>query len=587
MMNLQKAIIRLAAPYDAVAFDVFDTLLKRDVGKPTDLFLLAGATFAENRIKAEQQARSAAQQEVTLAQIYEQSVLSGADPSRECALEVAAAVPNIPVLEAVRALYAQGKRIYFISDMYLPPEQIHSMLLRCGYDMLEGGFVSCSYGVQKRSGGLFRCFLRETGLKASQVLFVGDSWRADIIGAALAGIRAWHLPAPAPVVGCVQYEDFPSGAVHAFVQNRLSGIRYDGKALGFSVLGPLEVAFCRWIQECRGKQAKARVFFLARDMFLTRAVYSLLYPGEKTEYLQISRHSLCPALLATHKYELLVDALPRQLLSGTQIAAYCGTVCPSAWAETRFNLKEMHPGQVPKELTELLKALQPPQDALLVLEYLKNSGLQDGDFLVDIGSGGTTQMLLESLCEIRLQGLQLSGDERLRTRLSPERAKVFLSLAQEEARLYWAGQPMLERMISQDVGATAGYRLQGKSITVQRERATAEPVVAEIQQGVLAFVQAWRQSVLAEMPIGSDLAIKPFLQMVRKPSRDQVNLLGNLSVEDGGVYPLAAPKSCGWYLTHPKSLKKDLSQARWKIGFMARLLPGPFPYDRLYLAMKK
>lgn len=586
MMNLQETIVHLAAPYDAVAFDVFDTLLKRDVGKPTDLFLLAGAKFAEKRVKAEQQARAAAQQEVTLAQIYEQPVLVGEDPSRECALEVVAAVPNLPVREAVRTLYAQGKRIYFISDMYLPPEQIHSMLLRCGYDMLEGGFVSCSYGVQKRSGGLFRRFLRETGLKASQVLFVGDSWRADVVGAALAGIRAWHLPAPAPVAGCVPGEDFSSGAMCAFVQNRLSGIRYDGKALGFSVLGPLELAFCQWIQERKSKQKGARVFFLARDMFLTRAVYSLLYPEERTEYLQISRRSLCPALLAKQRYELVADALPRQILSGAQIAAYCSSSCPLVWAETSFNLKEICPGQIPEDLTTFLKALHPPQDALLILEYLQNSGLQDGDILVDIGSGGTTQVLLESLCGIRLHGLQLSGDARLRARLSSEQAEVYLSLTQKNAQLYWAGQPMLERMISQDVGATVGYRRQGKSITVQRENATVEPVVAEIQQGALAFVQAWRQSILAEISLDPDLAIAPFLQMVRKPGREQADLLGDLFVEDGGIYPLAAPKSLGWYLIHPKSLKKDLAQARWKIGFMARLLPGPFPYDRLYLAMK-
>lgn len=587
MMDIKNAIVRQAASYDAVAFDVFDTLLKRDVDKPTDLFRLAGEEFAQKRIQAEQLARAAAQQEVTLAKIYEQPALSGEDPSRECALEVLAAVPNLPVLEAVRKLHAQGKRIYFISDMYLPPEQIHTMLLRCGYDMMEGGFVSCSFGVQKRSGGLFRRFLRETGLKARQVLFVGDSWRADVLGAALAGVRAWHLPAPDPVPGCVQSRDFLSGAVRAFVQNRLSGIPYGGRALGFSVLGPLEVAFCQWIHQRRQEQGNVRVFFLARDMYLTRIVYALMYPGEKTEYLQISRRSLCPALLAKRKYELLVYALPRQVLSGAQIAAYCGTTSPEAWTEKRFDLKAVQPGEIPESLKELLAVLQAPQDALLVLEYLKNSGLTDGDILVDIGSGGTTQMLLEALCGIRLNGLQLSGDARLRARLSPERAKVFLSLAQEEARLYWAGQPMLERMISQDVGATAGYHRCGETITVQREKAIVEPVIAELQQGVLAFARAWGKSVLAELLIGPDLAIEPFLQMVRTPDRTQLELLGDLSVEDGGIYPLAAPRPCRWYVVHPKMLKKDLSEARWKIGFLARLFPVHLPYDRLYLALKK
>ena len=52
MMDIKNAIARQAASYDAVAFDVFDTLLKRDVDKPTDLFRLAGEELAQKRIQA-------------------------------------------------------------------------------------------------------------------------------------------------------------------------------------------------------------------------------------------------------------------------------------------------------------------------------------------------------------------------------------------------------------------------------------------------------------------------------------------------------------------------------------------------------
>ena len=61
----------------------------------------------------------------------------------------------------------------------------------------------------------------------------------------------------------------------------------------------------------------------------------------------------------------------------------------------------------------------------------------------------------------------------------------------------------------------------------------------------------------------------------------------DLTVEDGGVYPLAAPRKVGYYLTHANQAKQDLSAARWKIGFLKRLAPLPLPYDRLYAKMKK
>lgn len=583
-MKSTEMILRQAAPYTAVAFDVFDTLLKRDVAKPTDLFVLRGKEFAAARLQAEQQARAALPGEVTLAQIYERPCLAGFDPADECALEMDAATPNLPVLKAVQVLRRQGKRLYYISDMYLPPEQVAAMLAKCGYPRFDGGFVSCLYGVQKRSGALFRRFLHETGLKAGQVLFVGDSWRADVAGAALAGVRSCHLAAPAPLTCTPAPRGFADGAAYAFVSNRLPALQPGGEALGFEVLGPLAVAFCQWLHAQRTGHPEGRLYFLARDMYLFRQIYALLYPEEKTCYLQVSRRSLCPALLAKGELRLLTQALPRQKLTGAQIAAYCGADCPPGYGHRRYDLKSRDGAQ---EVQPLLTALRAPQDALLALEYLRQSGLRTGDHLVDIGSGGTTQMLLEALCGISLHGLQLSGDARLRQRFSRRRTQVFLHPTAEQEGLYWAGQPMLERLISEDVGATLGYRRQEDGIAVCCAEQMPQPLVAAMQEGALYFAQEWRDSVLRRLCLAPGEAAAPFLQLVGRPTAAQVRLLGALTVEDGGIYPLAEPEALRRYLMRPGTARHDFSRSRWKIGFLKGLLPWPLPYDRLYLAMKK
>ena len=319
-------------------------------------------------------------------------------------------------------------------------------------------------------------------------------------------------------------------------------------------------------------------------MYLTREIYALLYPEEETFYLEVSRRSLCPALLAQKKYELVISALPRQILTGSQVAEYCGAICPDEWTEKKLDLKTQDQKDT---IRTFLEGLQPFGDAQAVSGYLTNCGLQQGDILVDIGSGGTTQMLLEALCKIRLYGLQLSEDERLRMRFSEDRTKAFLSLSGREAGLYWAGQPILERMISQEIGPSTGYIRTQEGFTVIHPSQKKEPVILQMQQGALAFAREWQQSVLKEWDLPPSLAIEPFLQLVAAPGKDQLSLLGDLSVEDGGVYPLAAPKHLVWYLLHPRELKKDFSLARWKIGFLARLLRLPLPYDRLYLALKK
>lgn len=574
-MKLTETILHKAAPYPVVAFDVFDTLIKRDVARPTDLFALLGADFAKARTRAEAEARAAKSGEVTLAEIYARPCLAGYDPAQECAAELACAVPDLPMLEAARALHAQGKRLYYISDMYLPKAQLDAMLQKCGYGFLDGGFVSAEYGVQKRSGKLFGTFLRETNTRARDVLFIGDSWRADVAGAALGGIRAWHLPTQE-----LPRESLPAGAVAAFTANRLPGLS-GAEACGFSILGPLAVAYCQWLHTQAQQHPGAHIFFLARDMYLMRTVYAQLYPGEETAYLQVSRRSLCPLLLAQGQWDLLLAALPRQVLTGAQIADYCGTACPPERQAEAYDLKH-----APAAAQPLLQVLTAPAGADAVSAYLAQQNLRAGDILVDIGSGGTTQMLLQAVCGIPLYGCQLSCDDRLRTRLGEAETAVFLFDGQPAPLLYWAGQPMLERLISEDVGATLGYTQTARGVTVQQAPQQPTALLAALQQGALRFAKAWQASFLQTLIIPPAAAIAPFLRLVGQPTAGETALLGDLTVEDGGTYPLAAPQKMGYYLTHAGRAKQDFSAARWKIGFLKRLAPLPLPYDRLYAKLK-
>ena len=125
----------------------------------------------------------------------------------------------------------------------------------------------------------------------------------------------------------------------AFTANRLPGIESEAERLSFATLGPLAVAYCQWLHAWEQQYPNAKIYFLARDMYLMRQVYELLYPQEQTAYLQVSRRSLCPLLLAQHRWDLLLAALPRQSLTGAQIAAYCGTACPMDLQEKSYDLK--------------------------------------------------------------------------------------------------------------------------------------------------------------------------------------------------------------------------------------------------------
>ena len=122
---------------------------------------------------------------------------------------------------------------------------------------------------------------------------------------------------------------------------------------------------------------------------------------------------------------------------------------------------------------------------------------------------------------------------------------------------------------------------------MRTSRQPAEPRIAQIQSGVRRFASAWRDSVLNGQPIPPQRAIAPFLRLVESPTALQLDLLGDLTVEDGGTYPLAATKHQAHYLTHPRQARRDFAEARWKIGFLQRAVPLPLPYGKLYLKLKK
>lgn len=605
MQQLEQKLIKAAQSYDAVAFDVFDTLLFRDTGTPSDLFFLmeqanlADAGFASKRQAAEAAARCPGQ-EITLEQIYAQPDLNGADPNGEVEAELLVSVPNHTLLAAARTLKEQGKAIYAISDMYLSKQQVSALLEQGGFDFLDGIYVSSAYGVQKRSGKLFHVFLQETGLSASQVLFVGNDRRVDIVGAALAGIRGFLIQPQQPLAHYPPPSDAVQGAVQAFIRNRLPKDD-DLDALGFAVIGPLLTAFAAWLYETYGKSGAHRLMFLARDMYLVRQIYQELY-GQETDYLKVSRRSLCPALLQRPMNEdglaILADDLPRQVMTIGQVLDYCG-FDPSAPlhgidVHQTVDLRTRPLSAAIKQQLLGLAALSKTaagagvrEQAELIRAYLKQNRLREvPPVLVDIGSGGTTQRILENLCPVRMQGACLACDARLHQALPPERARAFLFSGNPAPLWYWVGQPMLERLISEPCGATAGYKECQGRVCPKLEQVQFDERILKVQRAALRFARSWHASLWRDLPLPVEMITAAYLDLVRNPSQTEIQELGSITVEDGATWTLATPQKLGAYIRNPRAFALDFRQARWKNAFLKKAFRLPIPYAQLYEMVK-
>lgn len=192
--------------FDYISFDIFDTLIERDVNRPSDIFCLTGKNiideenaeeFCKLRKEAETKARrNNPKMEVTLEEIYneldgvyEYSVKEKLK-HEEMKLEVLHCHRKKDMIAFYEKCLEMKKHIVIISDMYMPAELIEKILNQCNIIGYEKVYVSNEYSVNKISSELFKIVMKEKQIDPSKIIHIGDSFKADFCGARKAGIKS-------------------------------------------------------------------------------------------------------------------------------------------------------------------------------------------------------------------------------------------------------------------------------------------------------------------------------------------------------------------------------------------------------------
>lgn len=113
---------------------------------------------------------------------------------------VTARRPVTGALELLQALTGRV-RIGIVSNNLLDEQR--DKLEFCGFArFVDELIVSDEFGISKPDPAIFQIALERLDVAASDAVMIGDSWAADIIGAARAGIRAvWYNPHRKPAPG--------------------------------------------------------------------------------------------------------------------------------------------------------------------------------------------------------------------------------------------------------------------------------------------------------------------------------------------------------------------------------------------------
>lgn len=348
--NLESLLSRgrvLAANCDVVSFDLFDTLLIRRVHDP-DLIKLPVARFIAARatgrginlswqrvrkrrdaIEARHRAeagRNFPDHEACyprfmgelLTEFFGDAALLPEITDYELFLENQMLVPRATLVDWIKELAGQGKRIFVISDVYLPASHLEKLVAHAGFlGSVEAVISSADTCLAKASGAAWPMLAEKFQLAPGSWLHVGDNPISDGLRPAEFGIEAlviqdWR-------------EKFRKGIVRRYWHYGQGRPFWRGRALqqlmlpleaencpqpplfveGYNFLAPLIGVFLQRVAERCRESGIRRLFFLSREGFLFHQFWQKMLPAlfpagdvPDVKYLYVSRMALAGAACA-------------------------------------------------------------------------------------------------------------------------------------------------------------------------------------------------------------------------------------------------------------------------------------------------
>ncbi|MGC9450634.1 MAG: glycosyltransferase [Oceanipulchritudo sp.] len=292
--------------FEVLSLDVFDTALRRRCQDPKDLFHflqdravrelgLPSEPYALARAEAERRARQLLRPEVTLEEIHnllaDHCRLPPPDARKlmelELDIEREMLYADPRVLKLYRSMRKAGRRVIFVSDMYLSSTVIRGLLEGCGFEEPEV-HVSCELGVSKHEGELQTKVSALLDVEPGRFLHIGDKFHGDYIRSRLAGWQAFHWSD-----NFVYTPWFAETRADRYEPQDLLSKRIMGEVMRLGVLdppdpgdllrrlgreaaGPLYLCFMLWVLEQAQKDGIRKLVLVGRDGYYWEKTLKLL-----------------------------------------------------------------------------------------------------------------------------------------------------------------------------------------------------------------------------------------------------------------------------------------------------------------------
>jgi FMN phosphatase YigB (HAD superfamily) len=290
--------------HDVISFDIFDTLITRDVYDPADVFNLLEnfvfpdiLDFAKNRAESQRELEDRGLHP-NIYDIYENlvkrfNIISYSVETlveEELNMEIKLLFPRFSMLKIFYYAINKGKKVYLLSDMYIPKQKLKIILEKLGIKGYADIWVSCDKKLTKTEG-LFEVLRNK---EKRSILHIGDNQQGDDYYPRQAGIDTFVIWAPKRMLEESRGKII-ANELNAF-SNRLTIGSYCSKVfndpfslyktngkmrissaeeLGYSYIGPFFETFLIWMIN-NIKDEQATLLFGARDGYLFQKGFHIL-----------------------------------------------------------------------------------------------------------------------------------------------------------------------------------------------------------------------------------------------------------------------------------------------------------------------
>lgn len=225
---------------------------------------------------------------------------------------------NEKVINEIKHLKVEKRKVYVLSDFYLDSQWIVAFLKEKGVESLfDGIFVSCELGVNKARGEIYTVIKKELSINARECCMVGDNYHSDILQARKNGFSAIHITSPHMQNRTIDSRKRLLGEV---CKEKKAGMSYSNYAFIF-------YRYVSLLYKELVKENITKVFFFAREGELLKKIFDIYckilnkklgLPIIESRYLYVSRQATYAASLqdlGNEDFSVLFNQYPNESIN--------------------------------------------------------------------------------------------------------------------------------------------------------------------------------------------------------------------------------------------------------------------------------